>query len=210
MARCPLCSERSAKRFCPAKQTMICAVCCGTKREVEIDCPGSCVHLKAGRSYESERKQIDSELVARAKAFNQNFLNEYGPFLEMLSRAVAEERHSSPWLVDADVMEVYKALNATMKTLSGGIYYETLPQGTAGQSLFRKLKVFLDALMSPAPEAQHRPLRVSEILGLLDFLLLAVSLNSSGRPRSRQYLDWVTQASGVSEPPAESSRLILP
>ena len=210
MARCPLCSERSAKRFCPAKQTMICAVCCGTKREVEIDCPGSCVHLKAGRSYESERKQLDAEVLARAKAFNQSFLNEYGPFLELLGRAVAEERLSSPWLVDADAMEVYKALNATMKTLSGGIYYETLPEGTAGQSLFRKLRTFLDALMSPGPEAQHRPLRVSEILGLLDFLLLAVSVNSSGRPRSRQYLDWLTRASGVSEPPPESSRLILP
>src|SRR5436190_12217363 len=203
MTRCPLCSERSAKRFCPAKQTMICTMCCGTKREVEIDCPGSCVHLKAGRSYESERKQLDSELIARVKVFNQRFLNEYGPFLELLGRAVAEERLASPWLLDADAMEVYKALNTTMKTLSGGIYYETLPEGTAGQSLFRKLRAFLDALMSPGPEAQHRPLRVSEILGLLDFLLLAVGVNSSGRPRSRQYLDWVTEASGLSEPPAE-------
>ena len=210
MARCPLCSERSAKRFCPAKQALICTVCCGTKREVEIDCPGSCVHLKAGRSYESDRKQLDSELLARAKAFDQRFLNEYGHFLELLSRAVAEERPSSPWLVDADVMEVYRALHATMKTLSGGIYYETLPEGTAGQALFRKLKAFLDALMSPEPQAQHRPLRVSEILGLLDFLLLAVSINSSGRPRSRQYLDWITAASGMPEPPAESSGLILP
>lgn len=210
MARCPLCSERSAKRFCPAKQNMICAICCGTKREVEIDCPGSCVHLRAGRSYESDRKQLDSEVLVRAKAFDQSFLNEYGRFLELLSRAVAEERLDSPWLVDADVTEVYKALKATMTTLSGGIYYETLPEGNAGQSLFRRLKAFLDALMSPVPEAQHRPLRVTEILSLLEFLLLAVSVNSSGRPRSRQYLDWVTQASGMSEPPVESSRLILP
>ena len=210
MARCPLCSERSAKRFCPAKQTTICAVCCGTKREVEIDCPGSCVHLKAGRSYESERKQLDSEIVSRAKAFDRTFLNEYGPLLELLSRSVAEERPASPWLVDADVLEVYKALIATMKTLSGGIYYETLPEGNAQLSLYRKLKTFMDALMSPAPEAQHRPLRVSELLALLDFLLLAVSVNSSGRPKSRQYLDWVTAASGLAQPSPESSRLILP
>ena len=189
---------------------MICAVCCGTKREVEIDCPGSCAYLKSGREYESERKEINSELIARARAFNQSFLNEYGPFLELSSRVVAEERLSSPWLVDADVAEVYKALQATMKTLSSGIYYETMPEGNAGQSLFRKLKAFFDTLMSPGPEAQHRPLRVSEILGLLDFLLLAVSINSSGRPRSRQYLDWVAQASGMTQPPAESSRLILP
>ena len=189
---------------------MICAVCCGTKREVEIDCPGSCVHLKAGRSYESERKNPNAEILSRAKAFNQSFFNEYGFLLELLSRSVAEERTTSPWLVDVDVLEVYKALSATMKTLSGGIYYETLPEGNARVSLFRKLKVFLDNLMSPSPDAQHRSLCVTEVLTLLEFLLLAVNVNSSGRPRSRQYLDWVTAASGLAEPPSESSRLILP
>lgn len=210
MARCPLCSERSAKRYCPAKQTTICAVCCATKREVEIDCPGSCVHLKSGRSYDAERSQLDPEIVARAKPFNQHFLNEYGPLLELLSRVVAEERLTSPWLLDADVKKVYEALSATMKTLDSGIFYETLPESSATLSLYRRLKSFLDNFMSPPPEAQHRPLRVAEILSLLDFLHLAVTINSSGRPRSRQYLDWVTAASGMQPPSTESSRLIVP
>jgi hypothetical protein len=210
MARCPLCSERSAKRFCPAKATTICAVCCGTKREVEIECPGSCVYLKTGSSYEADRKPVDAELLVRVRSFPQSFLNEYGPFLEMISRLVSEERLTSPWLVDIDVMSVYKALTATMKTLSGGIYYETLPDSSGQLALFRRLKALLDILMSPPPEAQHRPLKVSEILDMLAFLLLAATLNSSGRPKSRQYLDWLAAASGMAEPPASSSRLILP
>ena len=210
MARCPLCSERPAKRYCPAKLTNICAVCCATKREVEIDCPGSCAHLQAGRVYDSERKQVDPDIVARARPFNQRYLNEYGPLLELLSRVVAEERMVAPWLLDSDVKAVYEALSATMKTLDSGIYYETLPDSSATFSLFRRLKTFLDNFMSPPAEAQHRPLRLSEILSLVDFLILAVMVNSSGRPRSRQYLDWVTAASGMTPPPAESSRLILP
>jgi hypothetical protein len=177
---------------------------------VEIDCPGSCAHLKAGRSYETDRKQIDAEIVARARPFNQRFLEEYGPFLELLGRVVAEEWHISPWLMDADVKAVYEALSATMKTLDSGIYYETLPEASGNVSLFRRLKGFLEGLMSAPPEAQHRPLRISEILALLDFLELAVLVNSSGRPRSRQYLDWITVASGMQPPAAESSRLILP
>jgi len=209
MARCPLCTERPAKRFCPAKQTNICAMCCGTKREVEIDCPSSCVHLQAGRSYESERKGPDPKLVARARSFREEFLAEYGPILNALGTAVAEERLVSPWLVDRDVEEVYGALSATMKTLSSGIYYESLPEGAVRISLFRRLKAILDALMTPSDGTQ-RSLRVSDVLQLLDFLRLSLSANSSGRPKSRQYLDWLTTASGLAAPPTESSRLIIP
>jgi hypothetical protein len=209
MARCPLCNERSAKRFCPAKQVAICAVCCGTKREVEIDCPSSCVHLQAGRAYESERKPPDRQLVARARSFRENFLAEYGPILNVLGKTVAEERLTSPWLVDRDVEEVYKALAATMRTLSSGIYYETLPEGPIRTSLFRRLKTVLDTLMSPSEGAQ-RVVRVSEVLDMLDFLLLSLTANSSSRPKSRQYLDWLSEISGLAQPAPESSRLIIP
>ena len=208
MARCPLCTERSAKRFCPAKQTSICAVCCGTKREVEIDCPSSCVHLQAGRSYESERKLPDPTLIARARSLRENFLSEYGPILAALGKAVAEERHASPWIVDLDVAEVYRSLTATMKTLSSGLYYESLPEGPARIAIFRKLKGTFDDLMSPADA--HRTLRVSEVLEILDFLLLSFAANSSGRPRSRQYLDWLCAMSGIEAPSPESGRLIIP
>ena len=209
MARCPLCNERSAKRFCPAKQTPICAVCCGTKREVEIDCPGSCVYLKSGRSYESETKRVDPDIVARARSFRPNFLSEYGPVLEIFGRAIAQERQQSPWIVDQDVMEVCRALNATMKTLSSGIHYETLPEGPARIALFRALKTILDTVMSPSGP-QQRALRVSEALEILDFLFLAVAAKSSGRPRSRQYLDWLSATFELASPPPESGRLIIP
>ena len=209
MARCPLCTERSAKRFCPAKQTSICPVCCGTKREVEIDCPSSCVHLKTGRSYESTRKLPDPNMVARARSVRETFLSEYGPILEALGRAVAEERYASPWLVDLDVLEVYRALAATMKTLSSGLYYETLPESPGKIALFRKLKEILDGLMSPG-DAQHRTLRVSEALEILDFVMLSLAANTSDRPKSRQYLDWLCAMTGVAPPPPDSTRLIIP
>jgi len=209
MARCPLCAERSAKRFCPAKGETICAVCCGTHREIDIDCPSSCVYLKAGTSYESDRKPIDATLYARVQSFGVEFIQHYGPVLGMIGQAVTQERESSTWLVDNDVDEVYKALSATMKTLSSGIYYETLPDGPIRLSLFRKLKGIFDALMEPSG-AEPRRLRVSEVLNILDFLILTVALNSSGRPRSRQYLGWIAEASGGVASPENPSRLIIP
>ena len=207
MARCPLCSERSAKRFCPAKDAEICAVCCGTHREIDIDCPSTCVHLKAGQIYESERKPLDHARLARIQNFGEQFIQEYGPILATLGQAIAEERRTTSWLVDSDVAEVYKALSATMKTLSSGIYYESLPEGPIRLALFRRLKRILDSLMEPG---SPRPLRVAEIVNMLEFLIVALELNTSGRPKSRQYLDWLAEASEANEGPAEPSRLIIP
>jgi len=209
MARCPLCAERSAKRFCPAKGEEICSVCCGTHREVDIDCPSSCVHLKAGLSYESERKPIDHNLLARVQSFGEVFVRQYGHILAVIGQAVTDERRTNTWLVDSDVADVYKALAATMKTLASGIYYESVPEGSVRLSLFRRLKSILDGLME-ASDLPSGPLRVPEISNILDFLMLTVALNSSGRPKSRQYLDWIAAASGAVSPATEPSRLIIP
>src|SRR5713101_5420596 len=49
---CPICEKRKPTRFCPAKGEKICAVCCGTEREVTIDCPSDCSYLLAAYRYE--------------------------------------------------------------------------------------------------------------------------------------------------------------
>jgi hypothetical protein len=210
MARCPLCSERPGKRYCPAKTDQICAVCCGTKREVEIDCPSSCPHLIAGRSYEAEKRIPDPELAQKVEKYSNDFVYRYAPILDEISRSVVEERLQSPWLVDNDVVEVYKSLSATMKTLSSGIYYETLPDGPVRISLFRRLKAKLDELMQPSADADKRILKVTEAVDVLDFLTVAVQANSSVRPKSRRYLDWLAQMSGLSPASEQASGLILP
>jgi len=135
-------------------------------------------------------------------------VQQYGHILAAVGQAVTEERRTSNWLVDADVAEVYKALGATLKTLASGIYYESLPDGAIRQSLFRRLKSMLDSLMEASDT--RKALRISEVLSILDFLALTVALNSSGRPKSRQYLDWIAAASGAASPATEPSRLIIP
>ena len=209
MARCPLCSERAGKRYCPAKTEQICAVCCGTKREVEIDCPSSCPHLIAGRSYEAEKRIPDAELVQKVEKYSNDFVYRYAPILDAISRSVVEERLQSPWLVDNDVVEVYKGLSTTMKTLSSGIYYETLPDGPLRISLFRRVKAQLDELMQPSANADKRLLKVSEAVDVMDFLTFAAQANSGVRPKSRRYLDWLVQMSGLTAA-EQPSGLILP
>ena len=52
---CALCRTRKEKRFCPAVHDRICAVCCGTEREVSLDCPGDCPYLQQARTHEKPR-----------------------------------------------------------------------------------------------------------------------------------------------------------
>src|SRR5437867_4451151 len=48
---CPLCETRRARRPCPALGRQICALCCGTKRLVEIACPSDCPWLVSAREH---------------------------------------------------------------------------------------------------------------------------------------------------------------
>ena len=209
MAICPLCSDRHGKRYCPAVAEQICAVCCGTKQEIEIDCPSSCSYLKASRSYESEKPVLDPQVASKVRNYDESFIERYHTILDVVTGSVVEERMSSSWLVDHDVIEVFKSLNATMKTLSSGIYYESLPETPVRLSLFRRLKSVFDELMKPDPGAARNALKVTEAIEVLDLLTLMALMNSSVRPKSRRYLDSLAENFGV-VPPAQSSGIILP
>ena len=209
MATCPLCSTRSGKRYCPAKDVQICSVCCGSKREIEIDCPSSCTYLRASRAYEAEKPIIDPELIAKIRKYDNNFITRFHYVLSTINRTVIDERAESRWLVDNDVIEVYKSLAATMRTLSSGIYYESLPEGTVRLSLFRRLKGSFDELMKPDPAGEHPVLKASEAVEVLDFVTFAAQMNSSVRPRTRRYLDWIAETFGYPQP-EQSSGLIIP
>ena len=208
MAKCPLCSQRAAKRHCPAKGAKICSICCGTKREVEIDCPGDCVHLRKGRSFESAREHRHDPRHS-TRQFNQQLLYRNTAAINALAHAILEERVRAPGMVDQDVRDALDAVRATMKTLSSGIHYDTLPEGSvASIGLYRRIKPVLEQLMQPQGLTVDA-LRVSDIAELLDFLLVTAESRSSGRPRSRQYLDWL--ASVTPEPPREAaSQIIVP
>jgi hypothetical protein len=76
--------------------------------------------------------------------------------------------------------------------------------------LFRRIKAKLDELMQPSASADKRILKVTEAVDVLDFLTVAVQANSSVRPKSRRYLDWLAQMSGLSPTSEQTSGLILP
>src|SRR5208283_3219835 len=88
---CPICNKRKVKRLCPARAESICSICCGTEREVTIDCPSNCVHLVASRQYDMTRLQVDWEKVPFPESkFNRSFAETHGSLILAIDHAICQ------------------------------------------------------------------------------------------------------------------------
>jgi hypothetical protein len=63
--------------------------------------------------------------------------------------------------------------------------------------------------MQPDPSATRMMLKATEAVDVLDFMSIAAQANSSVRPKSRRYLDWITEKFG-DRLQTQSSGIILP
>jgi hypothetical protein len=139
---CPQCGQRKAKRACPALGQQICAVCCGTKRLVEINCPADCVYLTAARSHppavvqrqpERDRAQLLPLLAGLSERQARLFL--------MLGTLISRHQGEAlQTLVDEDIAQATEALAATLETARRGIVYEHRPSTVPAERLLTELK----------------------------------------------------------------------
>jgi hypothetical protein len=123
---CRLCGQRPARRACPALGHQICAVCCGTKRLVEIQCPSDCTFLASAREHPPamlvRQQQRDLGLAMDLmRDFNQRQSQLFFLITSFLVRYSPPELHT---LVDDDVAEAAAALAATFETAVRGVIYE--------------------------------------------------------------------------------------
>ena len=142
---CASCGQRKAKRACPALGRQICAVCCGTKRLVEINCPADCVYLTLARTHppavvqrqqEHDRAHLLPLLAGLSERQTRLFL--------MLGALIS--RHQSETLqklIDDDIAQAAEAHAATLETSARGIVYEHRPASLAAERLLTELKALL-------------------------------------------------------------------
>jgi hypothetical protein len=164
----------------------------------------------AGRAYEGDKRIPDPQLVSTVQEFDKSFIYRHTLILNSICLGIFEERTGSPWLLDTDVIEVFKNLVKTMRTLSSGLYYESLPESAVQVSLFHRLKGLIDGFMQPQPEGLQQTLKVSDAIDVLNFLTYAATVNSNSRPRSRQYLDLLNSMAEQIKPENRAGNLIIP
>jgi hypothetical protein len=211
---CPLCETRKAKRYCPAKGEMICAICCGEKREGLIDCPSDCPYLIAAHRWEREhRKPIAADSVPYPDlVIPTHLVHERRPVISALGLTILKSASEKRELNDLDVIEAISALADTYRTLGSGLYYEKPPEGLVARTLYGQLAAFLAELKKEeTQQTGFGGLKDSEAYQLLVFLLRVAKYETNGRPRSRAFLDFLrAQFPRSPETQPEPSRIIVP
>jgi len=190
---CLICEKRPPKRSCPAKGEIICAVCCGTEREVTIDCPSDCRYLIASRAHDLERQEVDkSKIPFPDKRIPTLFVAESQPLLLALSYSLCAAARENHLVVDTDILAALQALGETYQTLTGGIYYEKPPEFRTHREIYEALKAGIEEFKKRvAAQAAVGAVRDSDIRDALIFLAQLGTTRANGRPKGRAFLDFL-------------------
>lgn len=142
---CPLCGTRKERRACPALHQTICAVCCGTKRLVEIQCPDDCVYLTSAREHPAAvvKRQQEHDvaiLLPTIQSLTERQYQLFFLFQNLISRHVPQ---GFTRLVDDDVAEAASSLASTLETAARGVIYEHTAKSLPAQRLGTEMKTML-------------------------------------------------------------------
>jgi hypothetical protein len=145
---CTLCRQRTARRSCPALGHDICAVCCGTKREVEIRCPSDCPYLTTARAHPASVVRRQQEQDARVFFAAARDLTDEQAQLLLSVLGFVRDYHGEELLrvTDPDLESAAIALAASYGTAAKGLIYEERPQSLAAQRLAADLRSFLQPM----------------------------------------------------------------
>jgi hypothetical protein len=158
--QCPLCRRRHARRQCPAKGCEICAVCCGTKRTVEIQCPEDCGYLAVAQVHPPatvrRRQERDLGLVM---AIREGLSEAQADVCWAMLSVVAGFR-ADPLLKlsDDDLAAAAAAVAATFETADRGVIYEHRPDTLVAERLATEFKALLGQLAANAEAGAARTL----------------------------------------------------
>jgi hypothetical protein len=216
---CAICEKRKEKRFCPALHGRICPQCCGEQREVTLDCPSDCVYLQQAREHEKPRSMRDlnpADLFVQVEVEDQ-FLYQHEHLIIGLTYVLSKSVRADRSLQDADLIAALTSLTKTWETLvNSGLHYES-PIASPNQ---QAVAAEVQNMVKEYREAEQKhvgysQLPDSEVLRALVFLVRMAHGRTSGRPKSRAFVDFLLaqfpeRPSGIAAPEEVGSRLITP
>src|SRR6202521_3251689 len=242
---CAICEDRKEKRFCPAVHGKICPQCCGEQREVTLDCPSDCPYLLQAREHatahranaqnerpgERDREALFPEVEIPDVEITEQFLYEREELIIGLSfalakcaradRSRADRSLADRPLMDRDLIAAVSSLAKSYQTLvNSSLIYEPPIAHVALQTIIRDIARGVETIVREIREAEqhhigHTRLRDSEVLKALVFLLRLSLGRTSGRPKSRAFVDFLFAQfpethSTVARPEEAGSRIVIP
>ena len=145
---CPLCQKRPSKRFCPAKGQEICAVCCATKKLVEIACPEDCRYLESSQRHPAAvvKRQIDNDLSMLMATVGRLSEPQLQLFFVLQSMIVSYQPEGISRIADTDVADATGALAGSLETASKGVIFDESLASIPAEGLRRALKPSIDEI----------------------------------------------------------------
>jgi len=232
---CAICEERKEKRFCPAVHGKICPQCCGEQREVTLDCPSDCPYLLQAREHATAHNakaqneqpgERDREALFPEVEITEQFLYEREHLILGLSFALAKSARADRSLADRPLMDrdLIAALSSLVKSyqtlVNSSLIYEPPTANVALQNIIRDIAREVEIMVREFREAEqqhigHTQLRDSEVLKALVFLLRLGLGRTSGRPKSRAFVDFLfaqfpEKESAIARPEEAGSRIVIP
>ncbi len=226
---CAICELRKEKRFCPAVHGKICPQCCGEQREVTLDCPSDCPYLlqsrQQARDHDAHNEPSGTE--DRAALFpeieiSEQFLYEREELILGLSYALAKSARAERSLdgrslMDRDLIAALSSLAKSYQTLvNSNLIYEQPTANLAHQSIAREVETMVREFREAEQRhIGHTRLRDSDVLKALVFLLRLARGRTSGRPKSRAFVDFLfaqfpEKQPAIAGPDAGGSRIVIP
>jgi hypothetical protein len=216
---CTICEIRKEKRFCPAVHGRICPQCCGEQREVTLDCPSDCTYLLQAREHEKPRAadQIDRAALFLQVEVSDQFMYEKEHLLMGLTYAMAKAARADHTVNDQDLVAALTMLATSyQRRVESGLHYEQPLTSDAR----RRVAGEVETMVREYREAEqkhtgHASLRESDVLKGLVFLLRLGYSRTSGRPKSRAFVEFLfaqfpEKESAVLAPDDAGSRIIVP
>ncbi|MGA9391405.1 MAG: hypothetical protein WBV69_13260 [Candidatus Sulfotelmatobacter sp.] len=216
---CAICEVRREKRFCPAIHGRICAQCCGEQREVTLDCPSDCPYLQQAREHEKPRSadEFDAASLFLRVEISDQFTYEHEHLLMGLSYALANASHADRTLNDRDLIAALSAMATRYERLvNSGLHYEqpltSVAQHAVAAQVEEMVKQYREAEQK---QLGYTNLRDGAVLKALVFLVRLGHGRTSGRPKSRAFIDFLfaqfpEKQSVIEGPQDAGSRIILP
>ncbi len=215
---CSLCEIRKEKRFCPAVHDRICPQCCGEQREVTLDCPSDCPYLLQAREHEHVRpsEEMDPEQTFAQVEIPSTFLYEREPLIVGLTFGVVKSARRDRSIQDREILAALSSLAKTYETrVNSGLVYEPPTASLGQQAIAAELQKLVGEYRKMEEEhLGYAKLRDSDVLRGLVFVLRLGLTRTSGRPKSRAFLDFLAaqfpEEKGLVSADTAGSRIVVP
>ncbi len=208
----------------------ICPQCCGEQREVTLDCPSDCPYLQQAREHANAHHdrptnelltKEDREALFPEVEITEQFLHEREHLILGLSFVLGKSACADRSLLDRDLITAVGSLAKSYQTLvNSSLIYEQPTANVAHQSITREVenmvREFREAEQQHIGEIpSHMRLRDSDVLKALVFLLRLGFGRTSGRPKSRGFIDFLMaqfpeKQSALAGPDEAGSRIVIP